>query len=478
MDMIEWLLANPGVLIFLLLLIGTLIVIAFFQGRAISFWPPSIGAKESGNKGSERQSSKKVLIYPNSDSTKFSDDFEHLFRQAEKILLIGTGFSILHRQTLFNLLVERVKHHAHIEIYAANPFSPNVQMRLIEEETGDDRPEIRQKGLIDWLVKLLAERERLSDKSKFVLKMFSLYPTYALFIFDKEYFFYPYGYTNLGTLSPVLRFSRDEPTHQAMIQFLDKQAERVKELSAEASLFFDLRARRHMRPDRLQGFAVYLIPSADTPLYQFGSKIIEYDVRAQKELQPNARLHNAVGAAFLYGLHVTIADALYCAAESDINLICKEVEFLANEFRPFTMNLSLEKDFPNERGIALVCKDESGSLEALHHEMVARVYRKAVASNYDFDPGLADRDQDKERAKLMIKHYHAPYILQRFKPHFSLLSNVPPKEKERIYADVKERYEKAVRDPSIEINKIAIMCRPDPEGHWQILQEYTLGGVP
>jgi hypothetical protein len=380
MDMIEWLLANPVVLIALFLLIATLIVIAFFQGRAISFWPPSIGPKESGKREVERQSSKKVLIYPNSDSTKFSDDFEYLFRRAEKILMIGTGFSILHRQTLFQLLVERIRHNASIEIYAATPFSPNVQMRLIEEETGDDPPEIRQKGLINWLVSLLTERERLLDKSKFVLQLFSLYPTYALFIFDKEYFFYPYGYTKLGTLSPVLRFSRDETTHQTMIRFLDKQAERVKEISADANLFFDLRARRNMSPDRLKGFAVYLIPAAHTPLYQFGSKIIEYDVRAQKELQPNAKLHNAVGAAFDYGLHVTIADALYCVAPSEVDLICKEVEFLANEFRPFTMNLSLEKDFPNERGIALVCQDKTGSLEALHHEMVSRVYRKAVAS--------------------------------------------------------------------------------------------------
>jgi hypothetical protein len=77
----------------------------------------------------------------------------------------------------------------------------------------------------------------------------------------------------------------------------------------------------------------------------------------------------------------------------------------------------------------------------------------------------------------MIKHYHAPYILQRFKPHFSLLSSVPLKEKERIYADVKERYEKTIQDQSMEISKIAIMHRPDPGGHWQIFQEYPLGGV-
>jgi len=481
MDIIQWLSTNPILTILVIFIAGiliVLIVIAFIQGREISFWPPRIGPKGSDDKKVDHRSSQGVTIYPNSDSSKFSDDFERLFRQAEKILLIGTGFSILHRQTLFKLLVERIRNHSYIEIYAANPFGPNVEMRLIEEETGDDTPEIRKKGLVNWLISLLDEREKLSDKSKFILRLFPFYPTYALFIFNrKEYFFYPYGYTKLGTLSPVLHFSRDEPAHQVMIQFLDTQSERVKEQSADANLVFDLHAGKAVEPSLLTAFAVYLIPAADSPLYQFGSRILEYDVRARRELQQNPKWHNAIGAAFNYGLHVTVADALYCATKSDINLICKEVEFLANEFRPFTINLSLEKEFPNERGIALACQDKTGSLEALHHEMVARVYRKAVASNYNFDPTLADRDLDKERTKLMIKHYHAPYILQRFKPHFSLFSNVSPERKEKIYKEIKELYEKEIKELSIEFNHIAVMHRPDPKGHWQILQEYPLGGV-
>jgi len=40
-------------------------------------------------------------------------------------------------------LVKRIQKNLPTEIYAANPFSPNVEARLIEEETGDDTPEIR-----------------------------------------------------------------------------------------------------------------------------------------------------------------------------------------------------------------------------------------------------------------------------------------------------------------------------------------------
>jgi hypothetical protein len=323
---------------------------------------------------------------------------------------------------------------------------------------------------------LLAAREKLSDKSKFVLRLFPFYPTYALFIFNgKDYFFYPYGYTKLGTLSPVLHFSKDNPAHQVMIRFLDAQAERVKERSAEADLIFNLHEDKKVEPSLLTAFAVYLIPPADSPLYQFGSEILEYDVREKREFQ-RTKWHNAIGAALDFGLHVTVADALYCAIKSDVNLICKEVEYLAGGFRPFTLNLSIEKDFPNERGIALVCQDKTGSLEAIHHEMVARVYRFAAASNYSLGLAQPDRDQDRERAKLMIKRYHAPYILQRFKPHFSLLSDVPSERKDQIYAEIKKLYEKRIEEPFIEISHVAVMYRPDPKGHWQILKEYKLGG--
>ncbi len=484
-DFVAWVLRNPVVTAILIIALGILagiVILAFIQGREISIGQLKIGARPkelSGKEGGNLHPSQINNIFENSDDDKFANLILKFFLEAHRIVLIGTGFYILRKDIIRKKLNPLIRTGQEMEIYAANPFSPNVETRLIEEETGHPYPNIRKSGLKEWLRDLL-EKKKLTEFARLSLRLFPFYPTYAVFIFDdRDYFFYPYGYAQLGTVSPVLHYSKANPNHETMVKFLDDQYKLIKERSADAELVFNLYPFNKEKVDKnaLAAFAVYLIPSADSPLYKFGSEILEYDVRLKKPL-PTTKWHNAIGAAFDYGLHVTIADALYCATESDIiNLICKEVEFLANEFRPFTLKLNLEKDFPNERGIALVCQDDTGSLEALHHEMVARVYRKAVASNYNFDPTLADRDLDKERAKLMIKHYHAPYILQRFKPHFSLLSNVPSERKERIYTDIRDRYEKTVQDSKVEISQIAIMHRPDPKGHWQILQEYPLGGV-
>ncbi len=478
-DLVIWL-RNPVVIvvaIIALTILATIVILAFIEGRQIALGPVSIGPKPEKPNGKREDINHNSEIYENSDDDKFVKDFKKYFFGAHRIVLIGTGFYILRQDTIrmkqILMGIDR-----EVEIYAANPFSPNVEMRLIEEETGNPKPNIGKSGLKDWLRELV-EQKKLNRSARFSLRLFPFYPTYALFILDDHhYFFYPYGYAQLGTVSPVFHYWKGNPDHEAVIKFFNDQHKLIKERSVDAELVFNLHPfdKKKVNKNELAAFAVYLIPSGDSDLYEFGSKIIGYDVRTG-EFQPNVMFPNAIGAASDYGLHVTIADALYCATKPDIDLICKEVEFLANEFRPFPLKLSLEKDFPNEQGIALVCQDNTGSLEALHHEMVARVYCKAVASNYNFDLSLADRDQDKERTTLMIQHYHAPYILQRFKPHFSLLSNVPPKEKEQIYAEIRKYYEKSVQDSSIEIGRIAVMHRPDPKRPWQILHEYSLGGV-
>ena len=48
--------------------------------------------------------------------------------------MIGTGLNIIRRDDIRKMLFSRIKDNCHIEIYAANPFSPNVEARLIEEE--------------------------------------------------------------------------------------------------------------------------------------------------------------------------------------------------------------------------------------------------------------------------------------------------------------------------------------------------------
>lgn len=119
-------------------------------------------------------------------------------------------------------------------------------------------------------------------------------------------------------------------------------------------------------------------------------------------------------------------------------------------------------------------KDPSGNLESLHFELVNRVYRRAIASNYSLGLYNPNRDQNVDRSRLMIDRYHAPYILQRYFPHFTLLAKVLPEEKNKIFEELKTAFSEEVKERSLRVEKVAIMCRPRVGDPWIIEDEIEL----
>ncbi|HPY93077.1 MAG: DUF1045 domain-containing protein [Methanothrix sp.] len=411
-------------------------------------------------------------IFARSDSSEFTGCFEKLAGKARRIILIGIGINILHHDTIIISLMDRVKKgECNLEIYLANPFSPAVEMRLIEEEIGDMKPPVGKVGLINRLNSIIEEQKK--NPSNFVLKLFSHYPTFAMFIIDDDYFFYPYGYALLGNLSPVSHFSKSNSAHTSMIEFLARQYENVKASSAEAQLVFDAQMCKPVSVEKFLSFAVYLVPNDSSEIYRFGSKVLGYDVR--KSCTVESDWSEYVGFAADFGFHLTIADVLYYPCQRDIDLLCKTVEFVAQELHPFSLSAEIKERFPNDSSISLVCHDKSGTLESMHYEMVFRCYRQAVASNYSLGLSSCDRDSSLPRDDLMIKRYHAPYILQRFNPHFTLLTEVPPDKMDEVARELKEIYETVMKkEQQILINDIAIMVKSQPDRPWQIKQRIQL----
>ena len=263
-----------------------------------------------------------VDIYPRSDSAEFSQQFEVLARKAGRIVLIGTGINILHRDPILLDLLDRVtKKECTLEVFLANPFSRQIESRLIEEEIGNIKPPVGKQGLIQRLETLIEKQNEVGGSPSFVLSLFSNYPTFAMFIMDAEYFMYPYGFTLLGNLSPVLHFSRNIPADRPMIDFMEGQYQRIKSDSVDAKVVMDIYHRRQPALDRLTPFAVYLIPEAEFALYQFGSRIVGLDIYENRQiLSPYA---SYVGNAAEFGFHLTVADALYLYHARDVDLLIK-----------------------------------------------------------------------------------------------------------------------------------------------------------
>lgn len=225
---------------------------------------------------------------------------------------------------------------------------------------------------------------------------------------------------------------------------------------------------------KLYPLAVYIVPPKGSAFYEFGTQVLGYDVRDGKLLP--SPWQEYVGNARDFGFHLTVCDVLYFCSEAHAKMAKAAVEFVASGFKPFEItNLRLKVQFPGPLSLAIVGDDLSGSLEALHSELVHHVYRRAVASNYSLKLASLDRDPHIERARLMIERYKAPYILQRYYPHFTLLNYLPKEKQPEVYKALENHFANLVPERTLRVEKLALMIRPAADAPWKIEREIRLG---
>ncbi len=412
-----------------------------------------------------------LQLFAHSDSASFRKMAEETVLNAHRVVLIGTGLNVLHNDPFSMWLIERVASgECELEVYLADPYSPAVQTRLIEEELGDIRPPVGFSGLLGRVRTLLIQRRDRNCADRFRIGLFTHYPTFALLIADDHYFIYPYGYATLGNFSPVLHFLKTDKAVEPMIDFLDRQYERVKADARDAQLVFDVREHRRRAPENLAAFALYVVPPLDSALYHFGTEVVGYNVHERKS--GDSPWQDKVGSARDFGFHLTICDALYFSSEQDLLLAKNEVTYLLRQFVPFELvHLQVKPRTPDSTSVSIVAEDPSGSLEALHAEVVFRVYRRALASNYSL--GLAPVTRD-PRAELMIHRYLAPYVLKQFRPHLTLLTKVAPQEQSSTATQLDGELAACVPDRALRVDRLAIMVRPNPQTPWEIDEEIPL----
>lgn len=415
-----------------------------------------------------------VSAFRASDTSEFVQYGEHLLEKARKISLIGTGLNILHKDPVLTSVMTRASEgECDLEIFLADPWSPNVEVRLIEEESGRNVPPVGRQGLIQRLRSILDMRRNLGMSPHVSIRLFRNYPTFALLIIDANYFIYPYGYAELGNYSPVLGFSADEPSHADIVTFLQNHYQSVKKASYEAEIGIQSGSQNIMQyREHLVAFALYLVPSRNSGWYEFGSEILGYDVRDNKLV--SSTYANEVGSAHHFGFHLTISDVLYFSGKEEMRSLIAEIRFLAQEVPRFKLSsLSVMSSMPDSKSISLVPHDESGMLEILHSESVARLFRRSLASDYTLGIAAAVRDNRHARSEAMLKRYRAPYILGSYRPHFTLMTNVNEADQPAIVKVLNN--EIASRDLSaLTVDTLCVMTQQSPGSRWHILEEIEL----
>ncbi len=475
----------PLGLLVLLAIILVIYLIAFLQGREISFYPPKIGARpvppaQATIEASEIPADQPDIFlkhgYPRSQHPQFFAEVERLVPTARDICLIATGLNLIWEKHILDLLLQRAQSgRATVVICLGNPYSPQIENRLIEEEMGDNRPPVGKEGIRKNIEALVDRLDRAGNPPNFSVLLFEHYPTFATLIFDKEVFIYPYAYQIVGNTSPIFHM-RDDGNEE--VGFFRTNARRIVHDAIPArQVVARRRNQAHHETDWI-GAAVYLIPRASDPFYRFGSDVLGYDIRSGALIKESSfsDLAECIGQAQAFGFHATLADALYFASEAELERVEAELRLLTLDFHSFTLSNLQVVDRADAGGdIVVAAEDDSGTTEALHHELVSRVYRMAISSNYLTGQTNRPVPWKNKRDTLMTKRYGAPFILSKFQLHFTLCSRVPgdPEIRRSVVERLKAGLAKTDQD-EVEIGELVLVGRNQGQDRWTIRDTFIL----
>jgi hypothetical protein len=183
-----------------------------------------------------------------------------------------------------------------------------------------------------------------------------------------------------------------------------------------------------------------------------------------------------VGEAANFGFHITLADALYFSNESEIERIRAELRMLSEEFPALWLtSFNIADKFQVPNATVLRVSDASGTLEAIHHELVSRVYSLAISSAFKAGRTRKRITPGDARARMMVNRYGSPYIIKEFNPHFTLCSAMPEDETERaeILRQLTSCVEPGIREPC-EVGELVLVVRDSEEVRWKVLERYRL----
>ncbi len=224
-------------------------------------------------------------VFPHLMDGDFLSCVKLLAGRARKIRLIGTGIDILSSIPLRTEILDRAAAGScTLEVCLGDPYSPEVETRLIEETLGDPQPVLGKEGIIDRAGRLTEHwRSYRFPKGEFEVRLFTHYPTFALLIFDDDYFFYPYGTARQGTFSPDDSSAGGVTESNEVVKFFEPLQMRMSSRAISTALTEPCASSLADIGDVDEGdlwtFALYYVPPAKSLLYQWGSKVLGYDLR-------------------------------------------------------------------------------------------------------------------------------------------------------------------------------------------------------
>jgi hypothetical protein len=397
---------------------------------------------------------------------------------------IGLGLAVLADYQFDNDLFERAcAPGVQVRICFANPYGKTVVTRIADEHVKLlAQPEIGPLGLrrrVSTLLDAIARFQRQGRSPNIEISFFDQYPTCSVLMFDQTVFAFLYGHSMTGHVSPVLELHGTS----GLAAYFRRNADDILNAAVPASEIITCQRKIGVRKTNWRPAGVYFVPDRESLLYAVMSELLGWDVWAGQPVRLREEYQRLIpdpGAARYYGAHVTIADGMYFAGDEPVEHLARELELLAEQCPPFNARLGeLITGHRGPGGLAADVDDLEGGFELLHQELLDSTYRRAITSVLLSQINDEQLHAHSIRDRRVISQFGSPYVMSRYKPHFTLSRNLPPDGPGRAaLLEAAESMFRSVRR-EFRVDRIVLARRRADSSYWTIADGdvFTLRGA-
>jgi hypothetical protein len=229
-------------------------------------------------------------------------------------------------------------------------------------------------------------------------------------------------------------------------------------------------------------YALYLAPPPDSDLWRFGSEVLGrdagtgeafgrfapegYEIEAWRKLTSEPRR---------YGFHVTLKAPFRLRIDLDVVDLMDRVASFARRHSPFDagelhvghMILDDGRDFA-----VLKPEGQSKGLRALE----AAAVRGLDDLRESLSPAERLRRRESElnpRQSYYLDAWGYPYVLDEFRPHFTLTNPLP--NAEQVAKVLKWEFQMRVASPALRVDSVALFGERASDGQFEIVRTFPLG---
>ena len=233
---------------------------------------------------------------------------------------------------------------------------------------------------------------------------------------------------------------------------------------------------------KMARLGVFLIPPPEHSFYRVATAILGYDVWERRRLTSSLAGHlepdtleRWLGDAAGWGIHCTVTGGSIVYDDADVAEIKTRLGWIAGRTAPFTLRNGRFFDDFHANPHALVTRFDSpdGAVERLHRQAATLI--SPLHTSTECRPPLADDD---DRSRQLYARTGETHALERFSPHWSLMTGLPDGD---AWATARDRIARRTglfadeRTRTLDVTDVHLVERPG-DGFCSVVASYPLTG--